>query len=387
MVAPHFPTGLSYRCDGACGNEIPLIRVLSFLQSGRQSQPYSAIPENRPTLNKQTNKRDFLVITGEDGQIRNGCTVIKKGEVYESHLFTTKDTRFKGEPFLREIKEVYTELINRHISDPEQHLKVFDKNSVYLPTKKIGKNNPKAAEIEADNAARQEWNRTADMALLSGIEETKILEIKQTEIHGKASQSIKEKGWLPHLFRSIIGRAKELLQNLIREKAMPPKPTLDIDMAEFRHMRSLMIKAQEGAKEIRHLQNDVLPKLKAQLADTKGLFKGKERKNLSEQIQQTEKKIAAKLDKLPDILKEDGYPDVQAFMRTFREMEGVVEQYNRDLAEWERQTSRKPKTADKQQHRPPERESVLKRLHQIQAEGRQRNQPRQRKKSIDRDSR
>ena len=96
--------------------------------------------------------------------LRKGCTVIKKGEVYESHLFTAKDTRFKGEPFLREIKEVYTELINRHISDPEQHLRVFDKNSVYLPTKKIGKNNPKEDEINADNAARQEWNRTADMA-------------------------------------------------------------------------------------------------------------------------------------------------------------------------------------------------------------------------------
>ena len=326
-------------------------------------------------------------ITGEDGKIRKGCTVIKKGEIYESHLFTSKDGRFKGELFLQEVKKVYTSLINRHISDPEQQLKVFDKNSVYLPTKKIGKNNPKAAEIEADNAARQEWNRTADMALLSGIEETKILEIKQTEIHGKASQSIKEKGWMPHLFRCIIGKAKELLQNLIREKAMPPKPTLDIDIHEFRHMRSLMIKAQEGAKEIRHLQNDVLPKLKAQLADTKGIFKGKERKALSEQIKQTEKKIAAKLDKLPDILKEDGYPDVQAFMWTYREMEGVVEQYNRDLAEWERQTNRKPQTTDKQQRRPPERESVLKRLHQIQAEGRQRNQPRQRRKSIDRDSR
>ena len=120
-------------------------------------------------------------ITGEDGQIRKGCTVIKKGEVYESHLFTVKDDKFKSEPFLREVKEIYTDLINRHISDPEQQLKVFDKNSVYLPTKKIGKNNPKAAEIEADNAARQEWNRTADMALLSGIEETKILEIKKEE--------------------------------------------------------------------------------------------------------------------------------------------------------------------------------------------------------------
>ena len=121
-------------------------------------------------------------ITGEDGQIRKGCTVIKKGEIYESHLFTVKDDKFKSEPFLREVKEIYTDLINRHISDPEQQLKVFDKNSVYLPTKKIGKNNPKAAEIEADNTARQEWNRTADMALLSGIEETKILEIKKEEI-------------------------------------------------------------------------------------------------------------------------------------------------------------------------------------------------------------
>ena len=38
-------------------------------------------------------------ITGEDGQIRKGCTVIKKGEVYESHLFTTKDTRFRESLF------------------------------------------------------------------------------------------------------------------------------------------------------------------------------------------------------------------------------------------------------------------------------------------------
>lgn len=93
-------------------------------------------------------------ITGEDGQIREGCTVIKKGEAYESHLFTAKDGVFKNELFLDEAKQFYTALINRHIHDPERCLKVFDPNSVYLPTKKIGKNNPKAAEIEADNAAR-----------------------------------------------------------------------------------------------------------------------------------------------------------------------------------------------------------------------------------------
>lgn len=119
-----------------------------------------------------------------------------------------------------------------------------------------------------------------------------------------------------------------------------------------------MIKAQDKAKEIRHLQDTVLLKLKQQLADTKGIFKGKERKALTEQIQRTEKEIAEKLDKLPDVLKEDGYPDVQAFMATYRKAEAVVEQYNRDLAAWgaggqgEPQTSRKRKayTARKEKY-------------------------------------
>ena len=322
-------------------------------------------------------------ITGEDGQIRKGYTVIKKGEIYESHLFTVKDDKFKSEPFLREVKEIYTDLINRHISNPEQQLKVFDKNSVYLPTKKIGKNNPKAAEIETDNAARQEWNRTADMALISGISEAKILEVKQTEIHDKASQSIKSKGWLPNLFRGIVTKAKDFLQNLIQEKDMPPKPTLDINMAEFRTMQKLMIKAQDKAKEIRHLQDTVLPKLKQQLADTKGIFKGKERKALTEQIQRTEKEIAEKLDKLPDVLKEDGYPDVQAFMATYRKAEAVVEQYNRDLAAWKREVRENRRPAEKERLTPPEKKSIRDQLRRLQAEGRQRSQPK--RKSHDRE--
>ena len=161
------------------------------------------------------------------------------------------------------------------------------------------------------------------MVLLSGISEAKILEVKRTEIHEKASQSIKSKGWLPNLFRSIVSKAKDFLQNLIREHDMPPKPVLEIDMAEFRTMQKLMIKAQDN--------------------DTKGIFKGKERKALTEQIQRTEKAIAEKLDKLPDVLKEDGYPNVQAFMATYRKAEAVVEQYNRDLAAWERQVREKQK--------------------------------------------
>lgn len=247
---------------------------------------------------------------------------------------------------------------------------MFNPDSIYLPTRKIGKNNPKAAEIEADNAARQEWNRTADMALISGIEEAKILEIKKEEIHQKASQSIKANGWLPNLFRSIVSRAKNFLQNLIRQTALPPKPVLHMDMAEFRTMQKLMIRVQDRAKEIRSLQDEV-PKLKAQLAETKGIFKSKERKALETQIQHTEAKISDMLEVLPDTLKSDGYPDVRAFMETYRKAEAVVEQYNRELSAWERKVKESRSPTEKGWYAPPKKQSVRDRLRQLQAEGKQ----------------
>ena len=65
----------------------------------------------------------------------------------------------------------------------------------------------------------------------------------------------------------------------------------------------------------------------------------------------------------------------------------VVEQYNRDLAEWEYQVSRKPTAAANEKRRPPEKQIVLKHLREIQERNKQKPPQRQRKKSIDRDSR
>ena len=57
---------------------------------------------------------------------------------------------------------------------------------------------------------------------------------------------------------------------------------------------------------------------------------------------------------------------------------------NRYLAEWEQAVKNGRKPAEKQ-HRPPERQSVRNRLRQLQEEGKQNAQPKQRKKSQDRD--
>ena len=53
----------------------------------------------------------------------------------------------------------------------------------------------------------------------------------------------------------------------------------------------------------------------------------------------------------PRTIKEDGYPDIQIFMRAFRERESVVEQYNRDLAECEYQVNRIPATTAEEQRK------------------------------------
>ena len=71
-------------------------------------------------------------------------------------------------------------------------------------------------------------------------------------------------------------------------------------------------------------------------------------------------------------------------MKTYRKAEAIVTQYNQDLAEWEQAVKNGQKPAEKQ-HRPPERQSVRNRLRQLQEEGKQNSQPKQRKKSQDRD--
>lgn len=87
------------------------------------------------------------------------------------------------------------------MKEESEKLSVFQQGGAYLATKKIGKNNPKEAEIRADNVARQEWNRTVDVALVEGVPEEDILKVKQEEITAKKVQSIRAHGWLPDMFR------------------------------------------------------------------------------------------------------------------------------------------------------------------------------------------
>ena len=145
-----------------------------------------------------------------DGNIRKGCKIVKKGEVYERKIFTIKDGRFKQESFLNEAKVFYTDLINQMVIDDKDKLSIFDKNGPYLATKKVGKNNPKAEAIKANNEIRMEWNRAVDRAIVSGVSETEILELKKTEIMDRVKESVEQNGSKPELLGEIDPRLKEI---------------------------------------------------------------------------------------------------------------------------------------------------------------------------------
>ncbi len=182
---------------------------------------------------------------------------------------------------------MFTEIINCHVKEESEKLSVFQQGGVYLATKKIGKNNPKEAEIRADNTTRQEWNRTVDVALVEGVPEEDILKVKQEKISAKTMESIKLHGWLPDMFRQIIRGAKVFLQEMIFQFKLPSKPVPKIDLQEWNDMRALMEKLQKQSQKMKHMQQKI-SSLKEQLSEIKGLFKGKERKSLEGKIEQAE---------------------------------------------------------------------------------------------------
>lgn len=261
---------------------------------------------------------------------------------------------------------MFTEIINCHVKEESEKLSVFQQGGVYLATKKIGKNNPKEAEIRADNAARQEWNRTVDVALVEGVPEEDILKVKQEEITAKTVQSIRTHGWLPDRLRQIIRGAKDILQEMIFKFKLPPKPVPKIDLQEWNDMWILMETIQKQSQEMKHTQQEI-SSLKKQLSETKGFFKGKERKSLESKIEQAEKQEMRIHTDMEQNVKQAGYPDVQSFTKAYHKSEELVREYNKELREWKNQTAQKKE----QTSEPPTKASVLKKLHSYQQEGRQ----------------
>ena len=329
---------------------------------------------------KGKHRRTKKEILDEAGNIRKKCKVIKKGEVYERHLFTTKNELFKADGFLNEVKRLYTDLINVCAIKEEDKLQVFDRNGMYLATKKIGKNNPKAAEIEADNMERVRWNQAVDRALISGVAEDDILGVKREKISEEVKDSIELYGNNPSFLGDIIRLAIKALELLIskvllvaakvaekivdvvhekvvekeapvlveepeqavemREKVqLPKKPEEPLLLSKYPVIMELDAELKRRNEEIFAVEQE-RGNLEIELSECSGVFKKKQRKELQEKIMLLDKKAEKMKSELSRVLRDAGYANAAEFFTELFAVREEKRKYEEACKEWQQECVR-----------------------------------------------
>lgn len=302
-------------------------------------------------------------ILDEKGNIQNGCYIIPKGEIYEMSFFDSKEEIFKKHSFLNEVKQIYMDLINQLVKDEAEKLCVFEADGPYLATKKIGKNNPKAEEIQADNDARQEWNRTVDEALVAGLASEKVAEVKKENISLPVKESIQKEGQKLGLLRQVLKKAVDVLREKIRSVIAPEKTELEVDMEVFRQMQNVRRKLLNIQKSIREIDVQTQKKQNRleELTGLSGTFRLKEKKELMNSISDLISKRTKQSSLLKETVTKAGYRSVDSFMKAFNKSHAIIEEYLKMQSGTENQYV---STLQMQQ----EKQSVLDKLHQYDEE-------------------
>ena len=195
-------------------------------------------------------------VTGEDGKLRPGCKVVRKGEVYEVNYFDKKNPKIKSKAFLNEVKELYTDRMNRSLADRDSgyQMQVFDRTGPYLPLKKIDKNNPKEKFIRENNSARMKWNTAASKAIFYDVPAKILIAVKQSEIKSSIAG-----------IRAVSrGDALEKMTNIISKAAVT------LNRFVNRALRYQLVKMLEPG-------NDLFNKLLADSKKTREKDRGRER--------------------------------------------------------------------------------------------------------------
>ena len=148
-----------------------------------------------------------------------------------------------------------------------------------------------------------EWNRTVDRALVSGVSEAAVVELKKTEIMDKVKESVEQNGNKPELFGEIVRAAVALLEKLIakvmrkvrdiaekvigkaidavketpKETKRPSQQKPSVLASKYPRLKEIDRRLKDQNKAIfeREKKRD---KLKKELSECTGIFKGGRRK-------------------------------------------------------------------------------------------------------------
>lgn len=306
------------------------------------------------------------------GQLQKGCRIVQKGEIYERILFAPKNKLFKQETFIDEAKHFYTDLINLLVRDEKEKFHVFDKDRLYLATKKIGKNNPKAEQIQADNEKRMKWNREVDRAIVSNVPEAESGQIKKEYITDRIKEFVDTFGSQPQIYGSIITTAVAVLALLISkvlrkaaelsekflntkqdqalppepkptplpkeqkqpEPQIPPKPKMSAGAAAYPKLHKIykeLVRQNETIFAAEKERNA----LEEKQGSLKGLSKLTRKGELQSEIDRINERIDLLKVGLSGIAKRYGYQTVQDFYRAYHAAKNAYADDQEKATKWE----------------------------------------------------
>lgn len=261
---------------------------LIYSERQRLAEPIEKIATRNMFFDEQGHrKRTKKEILNPDGSIRLGCNIISKGDIYETSYLS-------------------------------------------------GKNNPKEAYIQADNKARKDWNLKADEALVCGVTEENVMEIKRQHINEPVKQSILNNGKKHGLLQGIIRKAINMLSESIQSIHQVKEPVLLVNLEEFEEMKTVKRELDQNQQRIDKLTKQ-LDELQKEISTLYAPWK--KNKNLKEQattfnrIQDLQREHGA-------IVKDKGYRNVQSFMKAYRQSVAAIKQYQHEMKAYWKQNSK-----------------------------------------------
>ena len=176
-------------------------------------------------------------ILDADGQLLPGCSIVKKGEVYEQRYFGSVDAKFSSKAWLKHLKtDVILPLRNGKLKG-DVEITEYDKSTGKLAQQHVGNfatNSPNGAElaarIEEYNKLVREYNAHVDAGRISHENAMKV--------QGIVEASLKKNQDLEECIRLLME---------IRRKALE----------EMKERRRREAAAQQAAQETRQQNNDL----------------------------------------------------------------------------------------------------------------------------------
>lgn len=199
--------------------------------------------------NKGNRIRTKKEAMNDKGKLKRGYKMVPKGAVYEENTFTPKIKHFKDKGFLDEVKQFYVDIMNEKLDDRNKMM-VFPKGTPLLPNKKIGKNNPKAKEMEINNWLRDSWNDELTKMLYYDPPMERLMELKKELITDPVRESIGKTAEKnnPIAFRDILVKGVKTVKQMLYQ--LRKQPRIDLPKIWKDYFREFIDFCKEHSNDI-----------------------------------------------------------------------------------------------------------------------------------------